>query len=179
MGLAVAFKAFFTALGHSPKAEQIERILSGQEIAGAPSEPVKRISEPPAKPVPKAPDRESAITLLATLQREARLVDLIQENLEQYTDAQVGAAARPCLQQCAGVLDRVLGLKPLVEATEGQPVEVGDNPSPTRYQWIGEATASSGKLVHHGWQASEVKLPTWTGQPADANIVAPAQIQAP
>ena len=44
--------------------------------------------------------------MLATLQREARLVDLIHEDLSQYSDAQVGAAARPCLQQCGGVLDR-------------------------------------------------------------------------
>jgi hypothetical protein len=48
-----------------------------------------------------------------------------------------------------------------------------------RYQWIGEGTADAGKLVHHGWQVSKVELPKWSGDDADANVITPAQIQAP
>ena len=178
MSLGIAFRAFFAALGNKQKAEQINRVLSGQGATES-TEPVKQIAEQPVEKVEAPPSRDTAITLLATLQREARLVDLIQEDLGNYSDAQVGAAARPCLQQCAGVLNRLLGLKPLLVASEGDAVDVGENASPTRYQWIGEGNATSGKLVHHGWQASKVELTTWTGDASDAKIIAAAQIQAP
>ena len=177
MSLGIAIKAFFAALGNNDTSEQIGRILSGQ---GAPeaTEPVKRVTErPPAKV--ESPTRDTAVTLLATLQREARLVDLIQEDLGKHSDAQVGAAARPCLQQCASILNRLLGLQPLLDASEGESIDVGENTPPTRYQWIGEGTATTGKLVHHGWHATKVEFPTWTGDAADAKIIAPAQIQAP
>jgi hypothetical protein len=177
MGLGIAVKAFFAALGNRQKAELIEQALGGQSPATA-ADMVKRIPEQPAKPAAPAPARDTAVTLLATLQREARLVDLIKEDLSQYSDAQVGAAARPCLQQCSGVLDRLLGLKPLVAAADGDTVDVEPNASPTRYQWIGEGTAAAGKLVHHGWHATKIELPKWTGDAADANIIAAAQIQA-
>ncbi|QDV46585.1 hypothetical protein Enr13x_64940 [Stieleria neptunia] len=176
MSLGIALKAFFAALGNKEKATQIDGILRGQQPS-APAIEAKPAEKPAAKP-PQPPRRDPAVTLLATLQREARLVDLIQEDLSQYSDAQVGAAARPCLQQCGGVLQRVMGLKPLLDAAEGAVVEVAADASPTRYQWIGEGTATSGKLVHHGWEVSKLELPTWTGDAADANIVAAAQVQA-
>ena len=178
MSLGIAFKAFFAALGNREKAEQISEILSGSGIKTIAERPAE---SPPAAPAMKEPlksKRDSAVTLLAALQREARLVDLIHEDLGKYSDAQVGAAARPCLQQCAAVLSRALGLKPLLDANEGQSVEVAADASPARYQWIGEGTATKGKLIHHGWQVSKVELPTWTGDDNDINVVAAAQVQA-
>ncbi len=119
--------------------------------------------------------------MLSALQREARLVDLIQEDLSKYSDAQVGAAARPCLQSCASTLSRLFGLAAVSDAGEGASVDIGDEigngGSPARYQWIGEGSSTSGKLVHQGWQATQVDLPTWTGAEADANVIAPAQLQ--
>ena len=106
------------------------------------------------------------------------MVDLVNEDLSKYSDAQVGAAARPCLQQCAGVLTRLFDLQPVVAASEGATINVEAGASPMRYQWIGEGTAESGKLIHHGWQAAKVELPDWSGEAADANIIAPAQVQA-
>ena len=188
MSFSIALKAFFAALGNNDKAAQIERVLSGERAIEA-AKPAAE-TKPAAQPKPVSPARDSALTLLAALQREARLVDLIHEDLNQYSDAQVGAAARPCLQQCVAVLDRMLGLKPLVDAADGNLIEVGESASPTRYQWTGEGSAASdtsatagkpvqGKLLHHGWQATKTELPTWSGDAADAKIIAPAQVQAP
>jgi hypothetical protein len=177
MSLGTALKAFFAALGNREKSERIERALAAAGAIEPPTEPPAAAE--PAEPTPPPPRRDSAITLLAALQREARLIDLIREDLNQYSDAQVGAAARPCLLQCAAVLDRTLGIEPLLDASEGETVEVGQNPSPTRYQWIGEGTATTGKLVHHGWRAGKLELPTWTGDAADADVIAAAQVQAP
>jgi hypothetical protein len=174
MRCVIAIKAFFAVLFDKAVAAEVGRLLSGEPAA----EPVA--DKPAATPLPgrPAPLRDPAITLLAALQREARLIDLIKEDLGRYSDAQVGAAARPCLQQCAGVLDRFFQLQPLLTAAEGEQVQVGDQASPMRYQWIGEGTAATGKLVHHGWQASRVELPQWSGDRADANVIAPAQLQA-
>ena len=174
MGLGIALKAFFASLGNREKAEQIKSVLNdtSPQKAIAPADSPK-----PATTTVKS--RDGALTLLAALQREARLVDLIKEDLSQYSDAQVGAAARPCLQQCCGVLDRLVGLQPLLAAADGETVEVGADASPTRYQWIGEGSGTSGKVVHHGWHATKIELPTWTGEPSDAKIIAAAQVQAP
>jgi hypothetical protein len=173
MRLGIAIRAFFAALFDKSSAERIGLALEGQPAT--PSEPTL---PPPAQSVAaKKRDRNQAVTLLSALQREARLVDLIQEDLANFSDAQVGAAARPCLQQCAATLQRLLALEPVVDAAEGGTIDVGPDASPARYQWIGEGTSSTGKLVHHGWMAAKVELPEWTGDDDDATIVAPAQVQ--
>ncbi len=177
MGLGIAFKAFHAALFNKEMAAQIEQLLAGKPVDAVAK--VEQAALQPSAPVQQPPARDPAVTLLATLQREARLVDLIQEDLSQYSDAQVGAAARPCLQQCSGVLNRLFDLKPLVVAAEGETVDVGANASPMRYQWVGEGTAEKGKLIHHGWQATKVELPKWAGEVVDANVITPAQVQAP
>ncbi len=183
MRLGIALRAFWTALVDREKAAQIEQVLQGQLAIGRPSPeegaPAETAAPAAGPAAPSRPARDPAVTLLAALQREARLVDLIQEDLAKYSDAQIGAAARPCLQQCAGVLERWFEIRPLLDAADGDLVDVPDNPSPTRFQWVGEGIDSSGKLVHHGWQATKVDLPQWTGDDADARVIAPAQIQAP
>ena len=177
MRLWIAIRAFFAVVFDGQMAEQVRRVLADEAVtAAAKPEPS---AELPRQEESHPPARDPAVTLLAALQREARLVDLIQEDLGQYSDAQIGAAARPCLQQCAGVLARLFELQPIIVAAEGELVDVGENASPIRYQWVGEGTAASGRLVHHGWQATKVELPKWSGEESDAQVIAPAQIQAP
>lgn len=146
-------------------------------ITHAPEQPKPA---PEKKPVPSS--QNPAITLLATLQRDARLIDLIHEDLDQYQDAQVGAAARPCLKQCRQSLDRMLKIKKLVDAKENESVSVTRDASPARYRWVGEPSSSSpsgqAKLVHSGWQATATDLPQWSGALEDANVIAPAQVSA-
>ena len=188
MRLGLAFKVFWASLTNRDVAARLERALRGGEPPSLP-EPGRqdaggRVPEasqalPRTGPPPAATARDSAITLLSALQREARLVDLVREDLGQYSDAQVGAAARPCLQHCAAVLDRWFAPEPVVSAADGEIVDVPADAPPTRFQWIGEGSASSGKLLHHGWQAGKVELPQWTGPKADVRVIAPAQVQSP
>ncbi len=194
MKLGIAIKAFFKVLFDEQMAAQIKSLLAGQPLVSGPetkaktkaeAEVAKSADQPHQRPAPQRPAqpqlqpaRDPAVNVLAALQREARLVDLVNEDLSKYSDAQVGAAARPCLQQCAGVLTRLFDLQPVVAASEGATINVEAGASPMRYQWIGEGTAESGKLIHHGWQAAKVELPDWSGEAADANIIAPAQVQA-
>lgn len=124
--------------------------------------------------------RSDAITLLATLQREARFVDIVSESLDGYSDAQIGAAARDVLRDCGKVLTRVFSLQPVVTGEEGTSVQIPAGYETERYRLTGDVSRDppfSGKLVHAGWQATKCDLPTWTGSPKGALVVAPAEVQ--
>jgi len=189
MALGTAFRAFFAAVFNSDMASKLKQVLDQPaETLALPSMPARDVATgvagSPEKQTPKLSandDRSDAITLLVALQREARLIDLVKENLGQYSDAQIGAAARPCLQQCAATLDRLFGLRAIESVADGQTIAVPNNASPSRYLWIGESSgddqATNGKLVHHGWEASQVELPKWTGATVDARVIAPIQVK--
>ncbi|WDQ18473.1 DUF2760 domain-containing protein [Rhodopirellula sp. P2] len=163
-------------------AERVALALDGVDLASqsaAESTPAV-VEQKPLGDALRESGQSDAITLLAALQRDARLVDLIHENLDQYGDDQVGAAARPCLKQCRQTLDRLLGIVPLVEVSDGQVLPVDVSTSSARLRWVGESSgASQGKVVHHGWVATQVQLPAWSGSADDALVIAPAQVQAP
>lgn len=189
MSLGVAFRAFFSALSNQKRSEAIRKVLDAEiddlerdatgptKLAG----PEKTAVAEPVKKVAVKPSRSDALTLLAVLQREARLVDLVQEPLDQYGDAQVGAAARPCLKQCRQALERVFGLKPLVGEPENSVIDVPEKASAIRYQWVGDAAGSGarGTLVHPGWEAAKCELPQWTGADEDALVIAAAEVERP
>jgi hypothetical protein len=141
-----------------------------------------KISTGPAMPPVQASKtgRSEAITLLATLQREARFVDLVQESLTEYSDAQVGAAARDVLRDCRTVLDRFFDLHPVVDQPEGTPVEIGVDQSTGRYRLTGADStglSNQGSLVHHGWEARQCQLPKWSGSEDLALLVVPAELE--
>lgn len=183
MRLGLALRAFWKALFDRAVSERIAIAMDAPIVSPMVHAPAKTVSEPVQTPPQEQPlpVQNPAITLLATLQRDARLIDLIYENLDQYQDAQVGAAARPCLKQCRQSLDRILKIEKLIAATENDTVPVPADASVARYRWIGESPASetaTAKLVHPGWRAASVQLPQWSGQKADAQIIAPAQVSA-
>lgn len=134
----------------------------------------------PSKPAPPKPTRSEALTLLAALQREARFVDLVQEPLDGYSDAQVGAAARDVLRDCYKVVKRMFDLKPVATQEEGSDMDVPAGFDAGRIRLTGNVTGDPpfrGKLVHHGWEASHVQLPEWSGSEAASRVVAPAEVE--
>src|SRR5690242_20660684 len=63
--------------------------------------PVKELPPTPvAKPEPEKPRVDSAVQLLALLQREGRLLDFLGEPIDSFNDAQVGAAVRAIHKGC-------------------------------------------------------------------------------
>ena len=117
-------------------------------------------------PAPKPGVGSEAIALLAVLQREARLVDFLQESLAGYTDAQIGAAVRDIHRDCGAVLKRLFDLRPAVDLEEGAEVEVSAGFDPTRWRLTGNVSGEPpfrGRLVHPGWEATRCDLPIWTG----------------
>jgi hypothetical protein len=176
--IALALRAFFAVLFRPPIAEQVRAAVEGRALPKA-----DRDEKPPreAPPFPAAPSvRSEAVTLLAALQRDARLVDLVKQPLDGFTDEQIGAAARNVLGDCAAVLDRFFALQPVAGQEEGAACEVPAGYDPGCYKLSGRVEGSGpfrGRLVHQGWRATSMKLPSWTGSKQAVLVIAPAEVE--
>ncbi len=182
--IGLAFRVFFKTMFSAEVSRQVRSVLDGGQLPKINTDEKlqQREAQPKTRqPAPEPPPKRSeAITLLAALQREARLVDLVQQPLAQFTDEQIGAAARGVLGDSAAVLSRFFALKPVLTENEGDPVEVPVGYDPGRYKLSGNVSGNppyNGKLAHAGWEATTVSLPTWTGNKTSANIIAPAEIE--
>lgn len=169
--LSLAFKVLF----NGQLAGRVQQLLD-ETLATAEKPKLEEKPKPPAKP---EPGRSDAVTLLATLQREARLVDFIMEPLDGYSDAQVGAAVRDVQRDSRGVLERLFQPTAVVDQEEGSQVELasGDHDRVRRTGDGDLELATAGQLVHHGWQVAKCELPKWTGDAAARLIVAPAEVE--
>jgi hypothetical protein len=171
----LAIRIFFLTLFKAAIAQQVDKLLGGAQATPSPAPP-KPIQPPAVKPVV----RSEAITLLATLQREARFVDFIQESLAGYSDAQIGAVARDVHRDSAAVIDRLFALKPAASQEEDAQVDVPAGFDAGRFRLTGNVSGEppfSGRLVHPGWEAAKCELPTWTGSKESARVVAPAEVE--
>ena len=171
--ILLAFRVFFGVLFRAETAALIEGALQRRELPTA---------EPKPQPVarPKAAARSEAITLLATLQREARFVDFLQEPLAGYSDAQVGAVARDVHRGCAAAVERMFALKPLANDSEGTAIELPAGFDAGRYRLVGNVVGEPpfrGQLVHHGWEAAKCEVPAWSGSEEAVRVVAPSEIE--
>lgn len=179
--VAVAFKSFFRALGNQEFADKVGLLLAGKELAAKPQPVAEPAPAPkPAMPAKPKPARNDALSLLSTLQREARLVDFLKESIAAYDDAQIGAAVRDVHRDCASAIERIFALRPVTEQTEGSPLEVAEGFDAARYKLTGNVAGKPpfrGTVAHHGWQATKCELPAWTGSEAAQTIVAPIELE--
>lgn len=135
--------------------------------------------EPVAPPKPAAPDETTALQLLAILQREGRFLDFLQENVTSFSDAEVGAAARVVHEGCKRGLKDYLVIEPVRAESEGAPVVLDKGFDPARNRVTGNVVGEppfKGKLVHHGWQVKELRLPALTAG-HDPRVLAPAEVE--
>jgi hypothetical protein len=176
--ILIAIRAFLAALVSSANAAKIKAALEGQTLPKIDGE-AKSLQPLPRREAPP-PTRSEALTLLAALQREARFVDLVQQPLGNFSDDQIGAAARTVLGDCGAVLNRFFSLEAVLRQEEESSCDVPAGYDPGRYKLSGRVEGSGpfhGKLVHHGWQATTVKLPAWTGSKDSALVIAPAEVE--
>ncbi len=184
----LAIRIFFLVLFQGSVAKQVAEVLEKRKLEksqGSGTKPQAKIPEkseikPAATKQPAKAVRSEAITLLATLQREARFIDFIKEPLDGYGDAQIGAAVRDVHRECAKVLDRLFTIRAMVDQEEGSPVEVPPGFDAGRYRLTGNVVGDPpfhGRLAHHGWEAAEVQLPAWSGTQLSARVVAPVEVE--
>ena len=169
-----AFRSFFSILDHSRVPEDVVAALDkGAAAVAAPATP----APPPGGLRQPAPD-DRATQLLALLQRDARLLDFLLEDLGTYGDAQVGAAVRDVHAGCRGVLTRYLSIAPVVAEEEGEAVTVDRGADPARIKVVGNVAVGPpyrGVVRHRGWEVTHMNLPPVPS--SGRSILAPAEIE--
>lgn len=176
--IALAFRSFFSILFGGTLAPEVAQAFGYSKAV-----PVKTAASRPAEaPKPAAPAKpqagpsDGAVQMLALLQRDARLVDFLMEDIAPYTDAQVGAAIRDVQAQAREALTRYLRLVPVLDGVEGDFTPAG-NLAAVEVKFIGnvpaDGRAPGGLLRHKGWKAQAVDLPAAT----PGTVIAPAELE--
>lgn len=133
---------------------------------------------PPAPPPPPKPTAEP-LRLLALLQREGRLVDFLMEDIQSFSDQQVGQAVREIHRQCRKVLDEHLVLEPVLAQAEGEQATVPAGFDPSAIRLVGNVAGQppfTGTLAHRGWRVKQIKLaPPPAG--LDEHVIMPAEVE--
>jgi Domain of unknown function (DUF2760) len=169
--IIAAFKLLFT--GRLP-ADVLSVLLLGQPEAAKPASPPT-----PAPPASSDDPGDRAVQLLALLQRDARLVDFLQEDLTAYSDAQVGAATRDVHGRCRAALDRYVQIEPLSVEDEGEASTVSASTDPSTTRIVGNVPAQGsarGIVRHRGWRVVRLELPPLPSSQA-RHVVAPAEVE--
>ncbi len=132
--------------------------------------------EPLFSRAPSGPD----LRILAVLQRDGRLIDFLQENLDGYSDPQIGAAVRDIHRGCRKSLDEYLTIEPIIDAPEEQRVTVPNDFDPAAIRLVGNVNGSppfQGVLKHHGWRVKSVQLPVLPAARDDTSVLSPAEVE--
>ena len=165
--ISLAFRSFFSILFKGELPSDV-----AQSFGFSRAMPVKA----PPPPKPGASPADGAVHILAILQRDARLVDFLMEDISGYADEQVGAAVRDVQTQARESLARYLRLEPVIDAVEGTFTKA-DALEASDIKFIGNVPASGkapgGVLRHKGWKAAKVELP----HTAPGSVLAPAELE--
>lgn len=174
-----AWKAFWAILGNDDKAKAWEGLGTQTALPAPEQVPEPEHEEEPAPAPIAASDGADAVHLLALLQREARFVDYLQEDLSQYEDGAVGGVSRKVHDDCIKVLRKYLHLAPVLDEAEQSKVEVPAGFDPRRIKVTGRPAGNppfSGVVQHRGWQVSKVDLPK-RNSAQDPTIICPAEVE--
>jgi hypothetical protein len=158
------------------EAELVE--ASPPSIGGVPELDSTQPMTAPPKPVDGT---SAAVQLLAILQREGRLLDFLQEEVDAYSDAQIGAAVRDIHRGCKKALAEHMPLEPVLREKENAQVRVDAGFDPSRIRLTGNVVGDppfTGALRHHGWRIAKVTLPS-PARGTDPSVVAPADVELP
>ena len=134
--------------------------------------------EPLFSRAPTGPD----LRVLAVLQRDGRLVDFLEEDIDGYSDAQIGAAVRDIHRGCRKSLHDYLTIEPIIDAAEEQPVTVPADFDPAAVRLVGNVDGAPpfrGTLKHHGWRVRSVHLPLLPVARDDSSVLSPAEVEIP
>ena len=159
------------------------------EPAPAPQPAPVTVTAPEPTPAPaptpaQAPQlreapHEAALQLLGLLQRDARFIDFIEEDVKAYSDADIGAAARVVHEGCRKVLREHFSLEPLRSENEGSRITLpaGFDAAAVRVTGnvVGQAPFT-GTLSHRGWRVTDTRLPRLAAG-HDAAILAQAEVE--
>ena len=165
--ISQAFRSFFSLLFSGVLPADIAQAYGYSKVI-----PIKTT---PA-PKPQSGPADGAVQILSVLQRDARLMDFLMEDISGYSDEQVGAAVRDVQQQSRQTLERYLKLQPVIDGVEGDFTKT-EGLAASSIKLVGNVPPSGkapgGLLRHKGWKAEKVDLPALP----PGNILAPAEIE--
>ena len=181
--ISLAVGTFFAILGNGELAANVRRLRTGEFPAAAPAPVAAPVPTPAAAPAPAPALKEAspvaALQLLGLLQRDARFIDFVEEDIAGYTDTEIGAAARLVHDGCRAVLREHFTIRPVRDEAEGSRVTLADGFDATAVRLTGNVVGSApfhGSLSHRGWKADEVRLPR-LAERHDATVIAPAEVE--
>lgn len=123
--------------------------------------------------------REGALLLLELLQREGRLVDFLEQDVQGFSDEDVGVAARVVHEGCRKSLRAHLDVEPIRSEAEGATITLDAGFDARAIKLVGDVRGSApyrGSLRHRGWRAKELRLPEPV-QSHDASVLAMAEVE--
>ena len=180
--LSLAVGTFFSLLGDRELAARVRSAREAPSSAPAPTAAPQPKPQPQPQPVVrtlKEATPDAALQLLGLLQREARFIDFIEEDVVGYSDTDIGAAARLVHDGCRRVLREHFTIRPVRDEAEGSRVTVPDGFDATSIRLTGNVVGKppfSGSISHRGWRVADVRLPK-LAESHDASVIAPAEVE--
>lgn len=176
--IPLAFGAFFSVLGNPAFAARVIALSQpAAEVAAPPAAAVKPAPVP--TPVMKEATPDAALQLLGLLQRDARLIDFTQEDLSQYTDADIGGVARVLHEGCCKVLREHFTIVPVRTEAEGSRLTLPAGFDARAMRLTGNVVGQApftGTLCHRGWRIAETRLPK-LAEGHDVRVLAQAEVE--
>ncbi|MFI3218097.1 MAG: DUF2760 domain-containing protein [Methylococcales bacterium] len=152
------------------KIVEVEKIIEVEKLVQAPKpEPV----------VLKEATPDAALQLLGLLQKEARFIDFIEEDIAAYSDADIGVAARVVHEGCRKAINEHFTLAPVRSEAEGNKITLQQGFDAATVRLTGNIVGTApftGTLIHKGWQVTNVRLPKLT-QGHNAAIIVAAEVE--
>lgn len=174
--ISLAFGTFFKVISDPRFAARIQGLRTAAPQPEASTTPAA--AKPAVTPLREAtPD--AALQLLGLLQREARFVDFIQEDIAAYSDTDVGGAARVVHEGCRKVLRDNFTIEPIRDETEGSRITLPAGFDAALIRITGNVVGQppfNGSLTHRGWQVVDSRLPRLADS-HQVRIVAAAEVE--
>lgn len=155
------------------------RSLAGNQLSGDDTGTKKtKTSEEEARLIENQHKR-FFLHLLSILQRDARLLDFFSEKLDQFEDAQIGAAVRNIHENSFKTITKYLSPEPVIASSEGEEVVIDKGFDPAMVKLTGNVTGEppfKGILRHKGWQAGALELPVLSERD-NTLLISPAEVE--
>lgn len=162
--LGPACRVFFQVLGNAAAAERVKPLLDAPVAA---PKPAKKSGEP--------------LRLLRLLQRDAKMVDFLMQDIAGASDGDIAVFVRDFHPKAQKVLKEHLVLEPVLPQPEGETVEVPKGFDPSAIQPLGNLTGQPpyrGTLKHGGWRVKDYTIPA-SPEGQDELVLAPAEVDLP
>ena len=116
---------------------------------------------------------------LSVLQRDGRLLDFFDEDLNDYEDDQIGAAVRSIQEDCQRAMKKYINPKPVIDGEEGDDILIEPGFDMDAIHLVGNVAGEppfKGVLKHRGWKAGKKDVPKLSDI-QDPTVICPAEVE--